>query len=64
MNEYLGSIIHLNEEQWEKILAKADLCTHSLNEDSDNGLDDELKYPQSLPTTGHTVLKDTDVEYT
>ena len=57
-NEYLSSIINLNEEQWEKILAKADLCAHGLDEDSD----DELEYPQSLPTTGRAVLKDADVE--
>lgn len=61
-NEYLSSIIDLNEEQWEKILAKADLCARGLDEDSDDELDDELEYPQSLPTTGRAVLKDADVE--
>ena len=39
-------------------MAKADLCAHGLDEDSD----DELEYPQSLPTTGRAVLKDADVE--
>ena len=31
-NEYMGSIINLTEEQWDKILAKAELCARGLDE--------------------------------
>ena len=61
-NEYLGSIIDLTDEQWDRILAKSDLCVRGLDEDSDDEFEDEVQRPQDLPTTGHAVLVDADIE--
>ncbi|KAM5544321.1 hypothetical protein V8D89_001981 [Ganoderma adspersum] len=60
-NEYLGSIIDLTDEQWDSILAKADLCKRGLHVDSDDELEDE-EHPEDLPTTGRAVLMDADLE--
>ena len=61
-NEYLGSIIDLTDEQWDRVLAKADLCARGLDEDSDDELEDEHQRSQDLPTTGRAVLMDADLE--
>ncbi|KAI1782778.1 hypothetical protein LXA43DRAFT_1068291 [Ganoderma leucocontextum] len=61
-NEYLGGIIDISDEQWDDILAKAELCARGLDEDSDDELDDETERPEDLPTTGRAVLMDAEVE--
>ena len=61
-NEYLGSIIDLTDEQWDRILAKSDLCVRGLDEDSDDEFEHEAQRPQDLPTTGRAVLIDADIE--
>ncbi|KAI1782866.1 hypothetical protein LXA43DRAFT_1103315 [Ganoderma leucocontextum] len=61
-NEYMGSIMDLTDEQWDKILAKAELCARGFDEDSDNDFDDESERPEDLPTTGRAVLMDAELE--
>ncbi|KAM5535293.1 hypothetical protein V8D89_010978 [Ganoderma adspersum] len=62
-NEYMGSIINLTEEQWDKILVKAELCARGLDEDSDDDDDDDgFEHSEDLPTTGRAVLMDADAE--
>ncbi|KAI1790339.1 hypothetical protein LXA43DRAFT_1062147 [Ganoderma leucocontextum] len=61
-NEYMGSIMDLTDEQWDKILAKAELCARGFDEDSDDDFDDESERPEDLPTTGRAVLMDAELE--
>ncbi|KAI0360031.1 hypothetical protein OH77DRAFT_1517593 [Trametes cingulata] len=64
--EYMGSIINLSDEQWEKILKLAELHLRGLitdSEDEDTSDDEHGDYnPADLPTTGGRASWDSDCD--
>ena len=61
-NDYMWSIIDLSNEQWDKILTKAELCTWGLKEDSNDDIDVQLESSKDQLISGQAVLMDVEVE--
>ena len=61
-NDYMRSIIDLSDEQWDKILAKAELCAWGLEEDSNDDVDVQSESSVDQPISGWAVLVDAEVE--
>lgn len=59
--EYMVSIIDISDEQWDKILTKAELCARGLDEDSDEDIEEDTGYNDSSHTSGRAHIEDAAV---